>query len=779
VFGALALAWLVAAVAAYAAPTSPGGRAYEQVSPTLKGGSVHVDAQQVRIATSGDAAQFGAMNAFDPAKGTGFLSDHISVRGPGGWTTHGITPKQDATSFFNFLFAPRYPLYEGEFSADLSKGVYYSIDLLTPDTPQLAYVSNLFLASDLLQGSGPSLDLLTAPSVPIGAEGPFTSYRPRFVAASADFSHILFESTKNLTADAPAQPDDCVNFGFGCLPRLYERVDGTVRLAGILPADEGGGAAPSSQAGQGTTFTRYVHNTISQDGSRVFFTSPAGSQSGAGQLYMRVNGTTTVRINASEHTTPDPTPSAAILHAVTPDGTKAVFESNELLTDDATGPPNNEKLYLYDAQAPAGSRLTFLTEDTEPADGDGGRVDGVLGLSDDGSYVYFAALGQLTAGAPDNSGTNLYVWHTDGGDAEVRFVGGLGGARDVVLNTGQGGWSGQDAKQARVTSDGTRLVFVSIGSAFLTGFNHGNFCFATGGANEACQEVYLYDATANGGDGRLRCASCSARAGTPRSHAWTQMRAAGFGPYSSHLNRPFSADGSKVFFSTAEGLVTEDRNKRYDAYEYDVDADRVQLISRGAGASDSYFMDASPSGDDVFFATRERLVGWDVDDLVDLYDARVGGGFPEPVAAAPPCDSADACRGDAASPAGAPTAGSVTFRSAGNADGRTGAALRVMALSRRQLRRWAATGETVLRVRVSKPGTLTALARARIGGRSRTVASATKTVKRRGVARVRLRLSKAARRKLRRGDALRLTLSIAYSQAGGLQHTTLTLGAGR
>ena len=54
-------------------------------------------------------------------------------------------------------------------------------------------------------------------------------------------------------------------------------------------------------------------------------------------------------------------------------------------------------------------------------------------------------------------------------------------------------------------------------------------------------------------------------------------------------------------------------------------------------------MDASPDGSDVFFVTRERLLGWDNDASYDLYDARVGGGFPEPAPEPDPCQG-DSCR---------------------------------------------------------------------------------------------------------------------------------------
>ncbi|HMC50580.1 MAG TPA: hypothetical protein VKH20_08030, partial [Solirubrobacterales bacterium] len=58
--------------------------------------------------------------------------------------------------------------------------------------------------------------------------------------------------------------------------------------------------------------------------------------------------------------------------------------------------------------------------------------------------------------------------------------------------------------------------------------------------------------------------------------------------------------------------------------------------------------DASASGDDVFFFTRQQLVGQDKDELQDVYDARVGGGLAaqNPVAVEP-CPGSEACHGPA------------------------------------------------------------------------------------------------------------------------------------
>jgi hypothetical protein len=123
-----------------------------------------------------------------------------------------------------------------------------------------------------------------------------------------------------------------------------------------------------------------------------------------------------------------------------------------------------------------------------------------------------------------------------------------------------------------------------------------------------------------------------------------------------------------VFFSTAEALVPDDVNGKRDAYQYDTATGALHLLSTGRSTSDSWFLDASADGRDAFFVTRERLVGWDVDTVYDLYDARVGGGFPEPTVAPPPC-SGDACQGSPGVAPGRAAAGSALLEGAGDADG--------------------------------------------------------------------------------------------------------------
>ena len=105
------------------------------------------------------------------------------------------------------------------------------------------------------------------------------------------------------------------------------------------------------------------------------------------------------------------------------------------------------------------------------------------------------------------------------------------------------------------------------------------------------------------------------------------------------LPRNLSDDGRYLFFTTDEAKVPQDTNNLEDVYEYDAASGEVGLISPGTdvcGAvcgnvpenTNNPFGDASASGNDVFFITREPLVPADQDtEIIDIYDARVDGGL--------------------------------------------------------------------------------------------------------------------------------------------------------
>lgn len=627
------------------ASSLPDGRAYEMVSPPQKNsGDVMPLPSRTRAAASGDAVAFTSLTSFGDVQGMGVTSEYVSRRdgGPGtnGWATHAIFPKLDPFSVNNVSVAGYNTGYVGEFSADLSIGILRTGTNLSGD-PNLGTIANLYLRTDLLSAGAGSYSTVTLCSVCVS---PFTQAQQNsfagFGVATPDFTHILFESRLNLVPEAS-----------GGLIKLYEWDHGAVRLAGILP---GGGMAPASIAGTGARASNYTLRTMSDDGRRIFFTDNSSTGNRTGDVYMRVDHATTVQLNASERTdcadqdpctgdpAPDPNgPGPARFETASTQGTTVFFTSSEALTDsDKNDGPD---LYMYDATLSDGDphNLTQISLDSEGGDV-AGATTGVLGASEDGSYVYFLHGSQLVSGGPSTDGHDgLYVWH----DGVLRQIGTLtGGALDQDVNS-QGSSFTLASLGSRVSPDGTHVLFTSHTGDGLTGYDQSSPNCDTPG----CSELYLYDY----GSESLTCASCNPT-GAPATTdaAFTMRTAIGAAQPASHLGHALSDDGRYVFFTTAERLVPEDRNGKLDVYEYDSAAGQVHLLSTGTDPSDSFFLDASANGHDVFFVTRERLVGWDKDPAYDLYDARVGGGFPEPPPTPTECDD-DVCQGALA---GAPVA---------------------------------------------------------------------------------------------------------------------------
>ena len=312
--------------------------------------------------------------------------------------------------------------------------------------------------------------------------------RREFVGASSDFSHILFESHYPLTPDATAG-----------VSNVYEYFDGAVRLASVLPNGTGAGRAQAGLGAGGLNSPHYAYtpHLISEDGSRVFF-----SRVSDGSIYMRTNGTNTVEMNESERTEPA-SPQPADLWTASADGSKAFFTTSESLVDnDSDGFTD---LYMYRTAASSGNHLSLLSLDQELSDYH--EVTGVVGVSDDGRYVYFTANGQLAAGQPTDLLRSLFVWH----DGAVRFIGTFSNDEDDdnVLRHGAG-WSYiNDAQGARIAPDGRHLLFkVERDEGFrgrggFGGYDHGAGCALD--FNACATEFYLYSYDS----GRLRCATCN------------------------------------------------------------------------------------------------------------------------------------------------------------------------------------------------------------------------------------------------------------------------------
>jgi hypothetical protein len=234
-----------------------------------------------------------------------------------------------------------------------------------------------------------------------------------------------------------------------------------------------------------------------------------------------------------------------------------------------------------------------------------GGVTGVLGASADGSYVYYLAA------------EGLYLSHA--------------GITTKIAEGADPGDYPPTTGRTRISADGAHLAFVS--SLPLTGYN--NLDQKTGLPDS---EVFLYDAT---GTGHLRCVSCRANATRPIGSSTIPGAVANgeqVDATDSYKPRALSADGTRVFFDSADVVVPAgDSNGEPDVYQWEAQgpncakaAGCIALLSGGHAESGASFVDASLSGDDVFFITDGSLVGEDPGSF-DLYDARVGGGLPEPL----------------------------------------------------------------------------------------------------------------------------------------------------
>jgi hypothetical protein len=288
---------------------------------------------------------------------------------------------------------------------------------------------------------------------------------------------------------------------------------------------------------------------------------------------------------------------------------------------------------------------------------------GPVAISEDGSHVYFVARGVLTT-TPNSQGetayagaNNLYVFEHDEQypAGRIAFIADLA-ASDESL------WQGSSGRD--VTPDGRFLVFASTTERL------------TPDDTSTVSQVFEYDA-GSGGAGSLTRVSIGQDGYNDNGN--TDLVEAGAsipstsGTLESTAAPVVSADGSYVFFQSTDGLTPRALDRKpigeritvvglfpnekkvnvpvYANNIYEYHDGNVYLISGGRDVSESpdtelsdvELVGADESGADVLFKTVDPLTPTDIDSNLDVYDARIDGGFPAPVA--PVECSEDACQG--------------------------------------------------------------------------------------------------------------------------------------
>jgi hypothetical protein len=289
------------------------------------------------------------------------------------------------------------------------------------------------------------------------------------------------------------------------------------------------------------------------------------------------------------------------------------------------------RLWRFDAAT--GERAAFSSGTVTP-----------VNISEDGTAAYFVSTGKLTS-EPNPNGAfakagkqNLYLSK----EGTVSFVGTVT-ERDVTgfVNgksehvDGLGLWaeaasapiSGKFAiDPSRATPDGTALLFQS--RAPLAGYD-----------SEGHAEVYRYDSA----EGRLHCLSCNPTGAAATGDATLQSEGReGFALYYPQAwIQNLRPDGRRAIFQSTEALVPGDTDGRQDVYEWEEQGvgscatagGCLFLLSSGHSLRNDYVWAVSESGNDVFILSSDLLLPTDQDETPSIYDARAGGGFPEPAKA--------------------------------------------------------------------------------------------------------------------------------------------------
>lgn len=589
----------------------PDCRAYELVTPPFKeatsAGPQATGWSFRGISTNGSRVVTDSLGDYGDAQQNEFPTTYLLTRTESGWseTSLDLPASQFVKGEIRSLAEP----------GNKGKGPV----ALTPEMDEALYADRTSEGAPLnvwLREADGALRQVGPLEPPPHTEGELVSW-------SADLSHVLIYSSASWPGD------EAYGVAGG---HLYDYATG--REGPPVPVTvEPDGAPCAGSSGEVRDPAFPGSKGVSSDGSTVIFTCGK-------QIFARIdNG------EAGAHTVAISEPSAADCSAcdtsagvrteatydgMSPDGSKVFFTTTQPLL----GADTSANVYEYDLDAPQASpedpdgRLIHVSGG---AWGTGGaQVGSLVALSEDGSHVYFTSPGVLSGAvndqgqAPVEGGENFYVFERD-----AQFPAG----RLSFIATAQ---QGQEQEYDSTTPDGRFFVFASPSDL-------------TPGDTSTAVQVFEYDAQT----GVL--VRCSIGQDGFNDNGNTDS----FG-VSIPFGRAVSDNGEYVAFESADGLTpgalnglattnTENGDTIYFENVYEYHDGSVYLISDGQDRStvedtSSVKVYGMSHGGDIFFTTADQLVPQDLDTEVDLYDARIGGGFPPPVSLLPSCQG-DACQG--------------------------------------------------------------------------------------------------------------------------------------
>jgi hypothetical protein len=672
----------------------PTGRVYEQVSPTFKGGYGAREIDDVRV--DGESLIYGSFGVFAGGSSTSpfhyYQADRISGSG---WSSvslnppAALSPNPGTRGFSPSLEESLWDLPLHEKSAALT-------DLLSSEDQFYVRAGGEFRAV------GPVLKAPDGEPIEIREEG-----------ISDDFCHVLIRTIKALIPEAVGATEQLYDVDTcGAVPAV--RLVALTNNGALLSPD----CIPVlGEEGKEST----QMNAVSADGSVVFFEARLPSVSNCEfdgdktQVFARVGGVRTLEVSKpmEEACTDVPcsgadTRARAEFRGASEDGSRVFFMTTAPL-DPVTDKDTTDDLYeaMIGCPAPAieceaGQRVvtSLVQVSYDPAiPSEAAEVQGVVAVSHDGSHVYFVARGVLSGEGPTVVGTqslpvkgadNLYSYERDSQypEGHVVFIGDLcSGPEESGKETGNVRCPDDlEGKSVGTFPRNDTVLFGITPPAQVTGSSGGILIFSTYARlidsgpeadTDDAQDVYRFDTATgvmqrvsvgeNGFDGNGNRDDVE-QVGVGLSAEFGNMYNGDARIQASIIKttkdeerklvrQAASEDGSRIVFTTADPLSPRASNGQPDIYEWDDGS--VSLISTGSSVEGDELAVITPSGRDVFFVSSQGLVPQDMDGAPDVYDARIGGGFPQSPVSPAPC-SGDACQGPLTNPAPLLVPGSVS-----------------------------------------------------------------------------------------------------------------------
>jgi hypothetical protein len=611
----------------------PDCRAYEQLTPVEKGGTMDIgtygNVQTIpHIAEDGERMTFTAPGTQWGESPDSKTSSYLLSRTGAGWQLKSLTPQPQAGA--NSVVP----------------------ELLDPELNEIGVA--VWDAPTAEPGSGSSTVELESgapggPYAPI-ASIPRADFRDKrtLVGESQDHRKVIISTADHTLAGKATGTTSGAD--------LYEAEGGELRQLNVGPTGGkistcgaqlpfGPGSGESRFEGSQSEFYA-TPQAISADGSRVFFEDNCTEH-----VYMRVNGSQTVDLGGPYQ-----------FLGANAAGTEVLLEAKQ-----GTG----SAIVLYRSEDDSTTTLLTLSTPLE-------RIT----VSSDFNVFYIATAGQLTPDAPPVQGTGGGTKLSEGAGEGAQDIYRYDLGARTLSYVAQAGSSGGKGGGWFVSADGEYFYFASTGVAGIP-----NTPIAADAAEKELFHykalgVYRFDAQAS----VVQCMSCASSFNPePRLDSYFL-----FGQELTGDSQPSpsiaSENGDYVFFDSTAALlpgdvdgevppnpkltsshVEFDRSTSSDTYEWrkqgiDGCAEAqgcLSLITAGQGGYRNELLGTDASGRDVFFTTHEKLLPQDQDTAGDIYDARIGGGFPPPPPKAVECEG-DACSTPASAPASI-TPGSFSF----------------------------------------------------------------------------------------------------------------------